>query len=212
MYELVSRVFFFLALIGFGIRRTYIALIMIPSGILIALFSLFAGLNSIFTNTSPDPVAFALFLWGAAVDLADTSWKTLVGTFFRISSRIDRFIKRLELTDDLTASLALSWLIQYCETPSAVDIALQAIAGAGQGFPKKPLLSCQAVGELMKRRMSDDPFDDDCTSRDCYTRGLKFLGFHSASDSVGEGKTKEEIKVMVWDLKTKHDRYAFYLL
>ncbi|KAJ1299810.1 hypothetical protein OPQ81_000709 [Rhizoctonia solani] len=142
----------------------------------------------------------------ASFDLA----LTLVDSPFQLCSMIHSWvggrIKSLELTEDLTTSLALSWIIQHCENPSAVDIALQAIAGASQGIPKPPLLSCQATDQIIRRIVSHSTDDKEKPTNDLYTRGLAFLGLKSGLNPIeGKQRAAGDIEVMVWDLKSKNE-------
>ncbi|CAE6468165.1 unnamed protein product [Rhizoctonia solani] len=209
--KLTSRGVSTLTLVYIGAHYVYLALAIIPAGILTAFFSLFAILDryslAAFTNTSADLFALIQFLWVTAAELVAMPWQILVGLCLRIGSLFNWLTKRLELSEDRTTSLALAWIIQHCETPSAVDIALQAIAGAGQGFPREPLLSCQAIWQIMLRVISHNSSHEDHARNDRYTRGLKFLGFDSNLISADERqKTEEDIELMVWDLKAKHER------
>ncbi|KAG8732010.1 hypothetical protein FRC11_001109, partial [Ceratobasidium sp. 423] len=53
--------------------------------------------------------------------------------------------------EDQMKSLALKWLIQNCETPSSISIALQAIAGASSRIPTQPLRECEATLHILRR-------------------------------------------------------------
>jgi hypothetical protein len=53
---------------------------------------------------------------------------------------------------DIVTSRALSWMISSCETPSAVDTTIQAIAGADHSLPPAPLLECNAL-EMAAQRL-----------------------------------------------------------
>ncbi|KAG8688775.1 hypothetical protein FRC11_004790 [Ceratobasidium sp. 423] len=120
-----------------------------------------------------------------------------------IDAGVNHVVQRLEVTEDLTTSLALGWLLQYCETASAVDIALQAIAGASRRIPKEPLLSNHATEQIMRRIVTHN----DKSMHDLYTRSLGFLGFKSGANTMGEkDRTIGDVEVMVWDLKSKNER------
>ncbi|KAG8682767.1 hypothetical protein FRC11_014423 [Ceratobasidium sp. 423] len=116
-------------------------------------------------------------------------------------------MRSFELTDERTTSLALGWLVNNCETPRGVDIALQAIAGASSSIPKEPLLSGPAAEKIMQRLVSHSATDGEGSGNILYTRGLELLGFKSGLNSVdSEHGTTEDLEVMVWDLKSKNER------
>ncbi|KAG8756281.1 hypothetical protein FRC11_005448, partial [Ceratobasidium sp. 423] len=52
---------------------------------------------------------------------------------------------------DMITSRALRWLIETCEDPRSVDIALQAIAGADETLPLSPLKECNAPLMISRR-------------------------------------------------------------
>lgn len=52
--------------------------------------------------------------------------------------------------DDLT-SRCLGWLISSCETPKAVDVALQSLAGADYSLPCGPLWECDIPALIVQR-------------------------------------------------------------
>ncbi|KAG8695237.1 hypothetical protein FRC11_001640, partial [Ceratobasidium sp. 423] len=118
-------------------------------------------------------------------------------------------LKRYELTDELTASLALSWLIQHCETPSAVDAALQSIAGASRKIPVEPLQFSQAAVQIQKRMFSNENNDEERPSTELYKRGLQFLGLSSESQSCSDSEPNGitgDVEVQVWYLKSENER------
>ncbi|KAG8757713.1 hypothetical protein FRC11_004323, partial [Ceratobasidium sp. 423] len=118
-------------------------------------------------------------------------------------------LKPDELTDELTTSLALSWLIQHCETPSAVDTALQSIAGASRKIPVEPLQSSQAAVQIQKRMFSNETDDEERPSTELYKRGLQFLGLSSESQSCSDSEPngmKGDVEVLVWYLKSENER------
>ncbi|KAH7332940.1 hypothetical protein B0J17DRAFT_721743 [Rhizoctonia solani] len=57
-----------------------------------------------------------------------------------------------DLTQDEVTAKALQWMIQNCQTPRSVDIALQSLAGATQGLHRVPLVQSDAW-TLVKRRL-----------------------------------------------------------
>ncbi|CAE7071623.1 unnamed protein product, partial [Rhizoctonia solani] len=110
-------------------------------------------------------------------------------------------------------SFALKWLIQNCETPSSVDIALQAIAGASSRIPLEPLESCQATLRILQRLVSSNP--DNATKADTklYSRALAVLGSRrDINQDARENREMGDIQVAVWDLKSEHERRVVDLI
>ncbi|CUA75813.1 hypothetical protein RSOLAG22IIIB_12001 [Rhizoctonia solani] len=56
--------------------------------------------------------------------------------------------------DEITAN-ALGWMIENCETPRSVDVALQSLAGRSKGFPQILLVRWD-VWTLIKRRLGSE--------------------------------------------------------
>ncbi|QRV94374.1 transmembrane protein [Ceratobasidium sp. AG-Ba] len=52
---------------------------------------------------------------------------------------------------DLTTSQMLAWMIQNCEDPKSVEVALQAIGDARYDLPPKPLLECKGLELVLAR-------------------------------------------------------------
>ncbi|CAE6522286.1 unnamed protein product [Rhizoctonia solani] len=132
---------------------------------------------------------------------------------------------------DEMISLALQWLIQNCETPSSVAIALQAIAGASSRIPIQPLTSCQATLQIFRRLVSSGPDSQTKAVTELYTRALWFLesGIKSSREldreqdvlrnqhmevrpEIESSKQTEAIEVMIWDLKAEHERKVVELI
>ncbi|QRW22489.1 hypothetical protein RhiXN_10076 [Rhizoctonia solani] len=103
-----------------------------------------------------------------------------------VKSQIARKAKRFDLAEELTTVLALRWLINHCETPSAVNIALQAISGARKEMPNGPLRSCQAAQHITSRIVSEGDKDG------LYARGLEFLGWASKTDLIDDEQSSDE--------------------
>ncbi|EUC59575.1 transmembrane protein, putative, partial [Rhizoctonia solani AG-3 Rhs1AP] len=62
-----------------------------------------------------------------------------------------------DLAQDETTAKSLVWMIENCETPRSVDVALQSLAGATKGMPYKPLAEWD-VWTMIKRRLgAQDP-------------------------------------------------------
>ncbi|CCO35162.1 hypothetical protein BN14_09277 [Rhizoctonia solani AG-1 IB] len=115
-------------------------------------------------------------------------------------------------------SLPLHWVITTCEAPYAVDIALQAIAGAGpkihQGpqIDRGPLVACKAAPKISKRLASSNFSSAMNThSFSLYVRALLFIGsnrLESISTVLG-GKFTSELQPAIWKLQEQYeDRVA----
>ncbi|CUA75593.1 Rab GTPase-binding effector protein 1 [Rhizoctonia solani] len=132
---------------------------------------------------------------------------------------------------DEMISLALQWLIQNCETPSSIAIALQAVAGASSKLPAKPLISCQATLQIFRRLVSTSPDSQTKADAERYTRALRFLesgiklgqqldreqgvlGNQRVEDDpeMESSRQTEGIEVMIWDLKAEHERQLVELI
>ncbi|KAH7329799.1 hypothetical protein B0J17DRAFT_207781 [Rhizoctonia solani] len=180
---------------------------------LIVLFLLIAGLkryyfkSAVLTQSQIDILGLPIF---AIVGFNIRLFGIMVGFWNsppRLFSSIMGGFRRLELNNDLVTSLALSWLIQHCETQSAVDIALQAIAGASQRIPREPLSSSEATVQILRRVVLHSTDEQAEPINKLYTRGLEFLGSHPLIGTTAErNKNMEDINVMVWDLKSENDR------
>jgi hypothetical protein len=62
---------------------------------------------------------------------------------------------------DIVTSRALRWLIDYCEDPQSVDVALQAIAGADKNLPLEPLMQCNARLMISRRLTAGSAYAKD---------------------------------------------------
>ncbi|CAE6450424.1 unnamed protein product [Rhizoctonia solani] len=114
---------------------------------------------------------------------------------------------------DQMTSLAVKWLIQTCNTPGSVAIALQAIAGASPRIPKEPLEACQATLHILRRLVSSNPDDRTESENLLYSRALTVLGSHdTSSQSTPEGSTIGDIEVAIWDLKSEVERQVVELI
>jgi hypothetical protein len=112
-------------------------------------------------------------------------------------------------TDEQTVSYSLSWLIQYCENPSSVSVALQAIAGATRKIQQAPLKKCKSSEEILKRLVSTPSGPKAAQEASLYARALGFLGSSSSSDSQQvktRNNKKEDVAVMIWNLKSRSER------
>ncbi|CAE6404181.1 unnamed protein product [Rhizoctonia solani] len=73
--------------------------------------------------------------------------KGLYDTFFQTA--VNHWSSTIQ--QDIITSRAIRWLIETCEDPQSVDIALQAIAGADEMLPLEPLRECNAPLMLSRR-------------------------------------------------------------
>ncbi|KAF8671700.1 hypothetical protein RHS04_08205 [Rhizoctonia solani] len=106
----------------------------------------------------------------------------LIKELAEIKSWVAQRIKSHDLTEELVTILALRWLIKHCETPSAVNIALQAISGARKGMSNRELRSqsCEAHQKILTRIVSHGDWNK------LYIRGLEFLERTSKADSAND--------------------------
>ncbi|CAE6384336.1 unnamed protein product [Rhizoctonia solani] len=116
-------------------------------------------------------------------------------------------------------SLALHWLITKCETPIAVDTALQAIAGAGPQTCREPLEKCNAALEISKRLVSGNIHKStDTCLRSRYVRALSFLGSTGAYMNSAGGQSESsaistgELQVTVWNLQAQYEDQVAQLI
>ncbi|CUA74164.1 glutamine synthetase [Rhizoctonia solani] len=112
-----------------------------------------------------------------------------------------------ELTEKHTISLALKWLIENCETPSAVNIALQSIAGASQNVDKQPLIDSQATVQILQRMVSSDTSNKENGSIILYKRALQFLGSNSGGALDLNSTQDSDIGAMFWYLNLQSERH-----
>ncbi|KAG8687777.1 hypothetical protein FRC11_006600, partial [Ceratobasidium sp. 423] len=114
--------------------------------------------------------------------------------------------------EDQMKSLALKWLIQNCETPSSISIALQAIAGASSKIPRQPLRECEATLHILRRlalNSTASPDEVESNSK-LYTRALAVLGSRPQSDQERGGT--EDTEVLVREFQSEHERQAVELI
>ncbi|KEP47736.1 putative transmembrane protein [Rhizoctonia solani 123E] len=121
------------------------------------------------------------------VSFAFYAWSSIVASFVKLfpyTTIISRALQSdfnhrrwwIESADpsegnqDKMTSLALQWLIQNCETPNSVVIALQAISGASTKIPREPLESCQATLHILRRLASSSPEHGTESDTKLYTR------------------------------------------
>ncbi|CEL53749.1 hypothetical protein RSOLAG1IB_11486 [Rhizoctonia solani AG-1 IB] len=112
------------------------------------------------------------------------------------------------LNEEYTVSRSLSWLIQHCETPSSVAIALQAVAGANRKVPVGPLKECKSSEEILKRLVSSPSGQKAAQEATLYARALRFLVSRSLPNPQRDesgGGGKEDAAVMIWELKLQRE-------
>ncbi|KAF8751061.1 hypothetical protein RHS01_08793 [Rhizoctonia solani] len=167
--KILSQVTFALAQLYVWAIYLYLALAYIPAGIITAVFALLMAL---------DKYSLRIFIKSPGV------LSSLIESFWSTAAFLPPCAKKASTNSRSYNKPRAQLAHKALRVPSAVDIALQAIAGAGQGFPKEPLLSCQAIVKIMQLVVShDSSYEDDALDK--------------------KYKPEEDIKVMVWDLKAK---------
>ncbi|CUA74777.1 hypothetical protein RSOLAG22IIIB_11466 [Rhizoctonia solani] len=142
--------------------------------------------------------------WYKALDVwADDTEATLPPRIPEISPQDDH------THQDKFVTLALHWLVTTCKTPSAIDAALQAIAGAHARTYREPLEKCGAALEISKRLVTGNiykPTDQHVVS--LYVRALSFLGSKStqAASTQPNPRTLGDVQVAAWDLQAQYDK------
>ncbi|CAE6449581.1 unnamed protein product, partial [Rhizoctonia solani] len=188
----------------------------------IALFAFLIGLLILLAVIACLPIIILLVLymasmgqsWGKFTDLLSAiAHKFLFGAIPKVNHFLIESLRVLwhmhvkaepsEMSQDLTTSQALSWLVQHCETPSSVSIALQAIAGASQDIPKEPLALCQATLHILRRLASSSHENGVASNTLLYIRAIDFLRSHT---SKGLNGIEKETEAMVLTLKSTNER------
>ncbi|CUA77041.1 hypothetical protein RSOLAG22IIIB_12500 [Rhizoctonia solani] len=114
---------------------------------------------------------------------------------------------------DIITSLALCWLIEHCEVPRSVEIALQAIAGAGVRLPLEPLEKCKASLQISRRlvlghlyKKTESGSKNPAIS--LYVRALSFMNSTPHQDNLQPNSDTDTRKmdVMVWDLQFENEK------
>ncbi|CAE6449306.1 unnamed protein product [Rhizoctonia solani] len=116
---------------------------------------------------------------------------------------------------DRVTTLALHWLITVCEAPSAIDAALQAIAGANAHIYHTPLESCNASLEISKRLVSGNIYKSaDRHVVSLYIRALSFLGSKDSQATLIQANAHSlgDVQVAVWNLQTQYDEQVAQLI
>jgi hypothetical protein len=118
-------------------------------------------------------------------------------------SRIQVTVPGSERQGEIT-SLALQWLIENCENPDSVSIALQAIAGASSKHPLEPLTQCNAALKILQKMVSS--YSEDRLETQRYTRALKFLAHGDSSNQAGyDNNNAGELEVTIWELRSLNE-------
>ncbi|CAE6448084.1 unnamed protein product [Rhizoctonia solani] len=132
-----------------------------------------------------------------------------------LRSWIDTFLSFFQpyKNQDNVTSLALKWLIQNCETPASIAIALQAIAGASSRIPKEPLESCQATLHILRRIVISGTDADTRVNTKLYTRALTVLKSHTESAQDARNlHNGGDAEVSIWELKAENERQVVNLI
>ncbi|CAE6503847.1 unnamed protein product [Rhizoctonia solani] len=151
-------------------------------------------------------------------------WWKLTGLPKQITFPITMFIlrsikpRRLNYNHqkDITI-LALQWLIENCETPASVEVALQAIAGASQNHPREPLLQCEAALMINQKLALSNILGSEMSELEDrrYTRALNFLESDGPSGSEFQpdrSLSGNELQVTIGRLQSSNELYISGLL
>ena len=100
-----------------------------------------------------------------------------------------------DLTQGETTAKALGWMIEHCETPRSVEVALQSLAGATKSLPQYLLVQWD-VWTLIKRRLvAQDPRGGDMGRDRSYAAHTKALQtvtiFRDGTDGLDYGASAE---------------------
>ncbi|KAG8687067.1 hypothetical protein FRC11_007861, partial [Ceratobasidium sp. 423] len=141
-------------------------------------------------------------------DIFTTLMDTMISFFEDLSKQMKTIHpaqqQKLENDHNLMTSLVLQWLVQNCETPGSITVALQAIAGAGPRIPRGPLESCHATMHILQRLASSSYGTESDTK--LYTRGLEVLGLHVKSNQEPqENSGTSNTEMIIWDLQSEHE-------
>ncbi|CAE6469769.1 unnamed protein product, partial [Rhizoctonia solani] len=117
--------------------------------------------------------------------------------------------------EEKAITFALHWLVTSCEAPSAIDAALQAIAGANARIYRAPLEACNAALEISKRLVSGNIYKS--TDRhvvSLYVRALSFLGSQDGQATLIQANAHSlgDVQVAVWNLQTQYDEQVAQLI
>ncbi|CAE6506280.1 unnamed protein product [Rhizoctonia solani] len=115
------------------------------------------------------------------------------------------------IPQDIITSRALRWLIETCEDPRSVDIALQAIAGAEETLPLEPLKECSAPLMLSRRLTAGSAHTKTSEFKQVfqlYARALSCLQPAAATAAEAKPRTcdPEELWIKVRKLQNSTER------
>ncbi|CAE6423743.1 unnamed protein product [Rhizoctonia solani] len=116
---------------------------------------------------------------------------------------------------DKIITLALHWLVTSCEAPSAIDAALQAIAGANPQIYREPFKECNAALEISKRLVSGNIYKaTDKHVVSLYVRALSFLRSTSSQGSPTQTNIcgLGDVQVSLWNLQNSYDKQVTQLI
>ncbi|KAL5637407.1 hypothetical protein ACGC1H_003987 [Rhizoctonia solani] len=100
---------------------------------------------------------------------------TVLSRFIKQFTRIRPQPSQDDPPQDEVMASALRWMIETCETPRSVDVALQSLAAAGDNLPPNTLEKCNAWGMIKRRFESIDTSEQSEQTRaaSLYKRGLE---------------------------------------
>ncbi|CAE6451178.1 unnamed protein product [Rhizoctonia solani] len=117
-----------------------------------------------------------------------------------------------ELIQDVVTIQALRWMIENCETPRSVDVALQSLAGATQSLDRAMLVQFD-VWTLIKRRLDHhNTYARDAKAnlgRTAYERALQSVTVIQDQDACldyGSNAETKELEVLVMGLQSSIDK------
>ncbi|CAE6364225.1 unnamed protein product [Rhizoctonia solani] len=158
--------------------------------------------------------------FGNLADRIGAWYKTLDGWADDTEATLPPRIPESPSQDDHThqdklITLALHWLVTSCETPTAIDTALQAIAGAHARTYREPLEKCGAALQISKRLVTGSIYKStDQHIVSLYVRALSFLGSKpsQAVSTQANPHTLGNVQVAVWDLQARYDKNVALLI
>ncbi|CUA68268.1 putative ribonuclease C609,01 [Schizosaccharomyces pombe 972h-] [Rhizoctonia solani] len=115
------------------------------------------------------------------------------------------------IPQDIITSQALRWLIETCEDPRSVDIALQAIAGAEDTLPLEPLKECNAPLMISRRLTAGSAHTKTSEFKQVFQLYARALScFQSSGGNETEAKPRtcdpEELWIKVRKLQNSTER------
>ncbi|KAG8731584.1 hypothetical protein FRC11_003457 [Ceratobasidium sp. 423] len=131
----------------------------------------------------------------------------LYDTFIRTAS--NNWSSTME--QDMITSRALRWLIETCEDPRSVDIALQAIAGADETLPLSPLKECNAPLMISRRLTAGSAHTKTTQFKHVFQLYARALScFQPSGGNVADAKPRtcdpEELWIKVRKLQNSTER------